>query len=69
MLAWDTSSEDIDVRHIGVYHHLLDVNTVIRLERDVAVRAVDDAARIKIPTVVCHVLDRRLVLAGEGNAR
>ena len=37
-----------------------------RLDRDVAVRAVNDAAVFKIPTVVCHAFDRRLVLAGEG---
>ena len=39
------------------------------LDRDVAIRAVDDAARIKIPRVVCHSLDRRFVLAGEGYTR
>ena len=56
-------------RYAGVYHHLFDVCAVIRLDRDVAVRAVKDAARLKIPTVVCHALDCRLVLAGEGYAR
>ena len=40
-----------------------------RLKRDVAVRAVEDAARIKTPIVVCHALDRSLVFAGEGQAR
>ena len=50
------------LEYTGVYHHLF----VIRLNRDVAVCAVDDAAGIKLPTVVCHALDRRLVLAGEG---
>ena len=40
-----------------------------RLDRDVAVCAVDDASCLKTPTVVCHALDRRLVLAGEGYAR
>ena len=37
------------------------------LNRDVAVRAVDDTARLKFPTVVCHAFDCRLVLAGEGH--
>ena len=38
------------------------------LKRDVAVRAVDDAAGIKTPTtVVCHALDSRLVFTGEGH--
>ena len=53
-----------------VYHHLLDVSAVINLDYyDVAVRAVDDATGLKSPTVVCHALDCRLVLAGEGYAR
>ena len=41
---------------------------ILRLKRDVAVRAVDDAACLKIPTVICHGFDCRLVFAGEGNA-
>ena len=68
MLAWDTSSDDIDVGQISVYHHLFDVSAVIRLDRDVAVRAVDDASCLKTPTVVCHALDCRVVFAGEGHA-
>ena len=51
---------------------MLDVGRVrpyLRLERDVAVRAVDDAAGIKIPTIGCHVLDGCLVFTGEGHAR
>ena len=52
-------------RYTSVYHHLFD----IRLNRDVAVRAVDDAAGIKSPTVVCHALNCRLVLSGAGYAR
>ena len=68
MLAWDTSSDDIDVGQISVYHHLFDVSAVIRLDRDVAVRAVDDASCLKTPTVVCHALDCRLVFAGESYA-
>ena len=69
MLAWNTSSDNIDVGQTGVYHHLFDIRTALNLDRDVAVRAVDDAARIKIPRVVCHALDRRFVLAGEGYTR
>ena len=38
------------------------------LDCDVAICAVDDAAGIKIPREVCHSLDRRFVLAGEGHA-
>ena len=38
-----------------------------RLDSDVTVCAVDDAACLKTPIVVCHVLDRRFVLAGEGH--
>ena len=56
-------------RYTSIYHHLLDVRTAICLDRDVAVCTVDDAARIKIPRVVCHSLDRRFVLAGEGYTR
>ena len=40
-----------------------------RLDCDVAVRTVEDAAGIKFPTVVCHALDGSLVLAGEGHTR
>ena len=68
MSGLDTSSDDINVRHTGVYHHPFDIRAAIRLERDVAIRAVDDAAGIKLPTVVCHALDRRLVLARESYA-
>ena len=46
-----------------MYHHLIDV----RLDRDVAVRTVEDASCLKTPTVVCHAFDRRLVFAREGN--
>ena len=42
---------------------------LVFLNRDVAVRAVNDAAVFKMPTVVCHALDCRLVLAGEGYTR
>lgn len=38
------------------------------LNRDVAVRAMDDAAGIKTPIVVCHSLDCSLVFAGESYA-
>ena len=47
----------------------LGMKDLVFLDRDVAVRAVDDAAGIKLPTVVCHALDCRLVFAGEGYAR
>ena len=56
-------------RYTSIYHHLLDVRTAICLDRDVAVRAVEDAAIIKTPTVACHAFDCRLVFSGEGNAR
>ena len=56
-------------RYVCVYHHPFDVRAALRLNRDVAVSAVEDAARIKSPTVVCHALDCLLVLAGEGYAR
>ena len=39
------------------------------LDRDVAVRAVNNASFLKTPTVVCHALDCRLVLAGKGYTR
>ena len=55
-------------RYTCVYHYLFDIRAVLHLNRDVAVRAVDDAARLKTPTVVFHALNCRLVLAGEGNA-
>ena len=67
MLAWETSSDDIDVGQAGVYHHLLDVRTAIRLDRDVAVCTVEDATCCKTPTVVCHVLDCCQILAKEGH--
>ena len=41
---------------------------ILRLKRDVAVRAVDDASYLKTPFVVCHALYGRLVFTGEGYA-
>lgn len=40
---------------------------ILRLERNVAVCTVDDAADFKIPRVVRHTFDSRYVLAREGN--
>lgn len=42
---------------------------LVFLNRDVAVCAMDDAAGIKLPTVVCHALDSCFVLAGKGYTR
>ena len=39
-----------------------------RLDRDVAVCAVEDTTGLKTPIVAFHALDRRFVLAGEGHA-
>lgn len=41
---------------------------LVFLDRDVAVRAVNNASFLKTPTVVCHAFDCRLVLAREGHA-
>ena len=38
-----------------------------RLDCDVAVRAVDDTAGFKTPTLVSHALDGCYILAGEGH--
>ena len=57
------------LRYTSSNHHLFDVRTAISLERDVAVRAVYDAARIKIPRIVFYAFDSSLVLAWEGHAR
>ena len=56
-------------RYTSFYHHLLDVHAAINLNRDITIRAVEDASCLKTPTVVCHAFDRRFVLAGEGHRR
>ena len=45
----------------------LETNDLIRLNRDVAICAVEDASCLKTPFVVCHALDCRLVFTGEGH--
>ena len=56
-------------KYTSFYHYLLDVHAAINLNRDITIRAVEDASCLKTPTVVCHVLDRLFVFTGEGYAR
>ena len=68
MLAWDASSDYIDVGQTGFYHHLFDIRATLSLDCDVTIRAVDDASFLKTPTVVFHALNCRFIFAGESYA-
>ena len=54
-------------RHPGQDGIFVENNVVSTSQSDIAVSAMDDAARRKIPTIVCHALDSSLVLAREGH--